>query len=252
MKTSWLLLFALLFTFLFSCKDDEKEEENTPIEQPQVEISIYPTYEGVPMELNATYQTQEGYRIQFSKFNFIVSEFKDGDHQLFPAAVYKKEDHDHRLFKGEGDFSKFNDVTALLGVPPTENHKDPSARPSTDPLNIMNTGDMHWGWNPGYIFLMIEGRADTTNTGEGPFNMNFLYHVGFEQFLMPLTFNDLNWIKQNNLLHELRIGIDMEKVFNGLETVDIKQERSSHTNPGEEPLSEKVINNFIDAIYLLD
>lgn len=244
-------IFAFFLVLsLFACRDDEPDEDKS--ESPQLEINIYPNYDGQDFSFEGIYLTQEGYRIQFNKFNFIFTAFKDGNHQLFESAVYKYDNHPHLIRRIDGDYTLFNNLSGHLGVSESENHKDPSARPLDDPLNIMNTGDMHWGWDPGYIFLMIEGRIDTTGIQGNPLSQFFLYHVGFNPFLRDLAFNDITWLKKSDNLHELRLGVDMAKVFNGNETVDIKNERSSHTNPGEEPLSEKIISNFIDAVYLLD
>lgn len=244
------LVPLMLLLVLFSCRDKEPEEDQ--VKSPQLEVNLYANYEGQALSFSDIYLTQEGYRIQFNKFNFILTEFSDGNNKLFESAVYKYDDRPHLVRRIDGDYTKFNNLSGYLGVPESENHKDPAARPLTDPLNIMNTGDMHWGWNPGYIFLMIEGRIDTTGVEGNPLSQFFLYHVGFNPFLRDLAFNDITWLKKSDDLHELRIGVDMAKVFNGNETVDIKNERSSHTNPGEEPLSEKIIANFIDALFLLD
>lgn len=233
-----------------SCKEDDPEpDDNTePIVQ-KARVNLVPTYNGQTLAFNTEYSTQEGYTIEFTKINVIMTNFSHNDNELFASGVYKFEDDSRLLWEGPGDYTKYASMTANIGVPDNENHEDPSARPSSDPLNILNTDDMHWGWNPGYIFLMIEGKADTSATQNGEDLMNFLYHVGKDDFLTPFSLQDLNWTEVSSDLHETNIYVDLYKIFDGeTDDIDMKIERSSHTNPGQEALSGKVIANFAAAL----
>ena len=242
-----LLIGLLAFT---SCKDDEPTpcDDDEPVVQ-EVRINLVPTYNGQILEFNTDYTTQEGYTIEFTKINVIMTNFSHNGNELFASGVYKYEDDSRVLWEGPGDYSEFPSMTSNIGVPASENHEDPSARPSSDPLNILNTDDMHWGWNPGYIFLMIEGKADTSATQNGQDLMNFLYHIGKDDFLVPVSLQNLTWTQINSSLHETDIYVDMYKVFDGdTADIDMKLERSSHTMPGQETLSNKVITNFANAL----
>lgn len=243
----YILLFGLLvFT---SCKEDPKPDDSPEPVVQKARVNLVPTYNGQTLEFNTNYTTQEGYTIEFTKINVIMTNFSNNTNELFASGVYKFEDNSRILWEGPGDYSLFSSMSANIGVPASENHEDPSARPSSDPLNILNTDDMHWGWNPGYIFLMIEGKADTSATQNGQGLMNFLYHVGNDELLTPVSLQNLTWTEVNSSLHETNIYVDMYKVFDGdTADVDLKLERSSHTMPGQEPLSNKVITNFASAL----
>ena len=238
-------MLALVVSFS-SCKEDEPDE--TPVPVDKARVNIHPLYEGEPLNFNDVYTTQEGYRIQFTKLNFIATAFKSENNVLFESAVYRFEENGSLLFEGAGDFTKFDAVEGFIGVPEDENHEDPSARPNEDPLNILNTSDMHWGWNPGYIFAMIEGKIDTTGTPGAELNASFLYHPGLDLLLQDINLSNITWSKVDDHLYETDWYLDAEKIFNGTHTVDIKNERTSHTNPGQEPLSEKIIVNLKNAI----
>lgn len=244
----FILLFGLLA--FSSCKDDEPTpcDNGEPVVQ-KARVNLVPTYNGQTLEFNTNYTTQEGYTIEFTKINVIMTNFSHNGNELFASGVYKYEDDSRILWEGSGDYSQFPSMTSNIGVPASENHEDPSARPSSDPLNILNTDDMHWGWNPGYIFLMIEGKADTSATQNGQDLMNFLYHIGKDDFLVPVSLQNLTWTQINSNLHETNIYVDMYKVFDGdTADIDMKLERSSHTIPGQETLSNKVITNFANAL----
>lgn len=246
-NTVFILSMLFIAIFLTACKEDKPDEEE--LKEDMIRVNIHPLYDGEPLDFNTIYLTQEGYRIRFTKLNFIATEFKNETNtSLFKSAVYRFEENGPLLHEGIGDYTTFDALTGFVGVIETENHEDPSARPIDDPLNIMNTSDMHWGWDPGYIFAMIEGKIDTTGTPDAELNASFLYHPGRDQLLQGITLSDLTWTKVADQLHATDWYLDVEKIFNGTYTVDIKDERTSHTGPGQEELSEKIIVNLKDAI----
>ena len=241
-------LFFLIFLAFFACKDKENKDDKDQVKENTLEVAVNLFYEGQPVDFQTVFLTEDGYRIRFSKVNFIFTELTNGEHTLLKSAVYKFEDDPHLVWKGKGDYNLFSRIEGFLGVVESENHKDPSARPLDDPLSIMNAGDMHWGWNPGYIFLAVEGRADTTTNQSGSLNQILTYHVGLNDFLRPIEFENVNWNKTSEHHHVFSFNVDLATLFNGEGKVDVKTERSTHTNPGEEELSGRFIANFIKGI----
>src|SRR5690554_1650480 len=252
MKKYTLLIFVLSLGFLFSCKpkDEDKpsHEDEAPTTELKARVNIIPTYQGTPMDFNQNYTTQEGYTISFTKLNIIMSEFKNNENQLFKSAIYKFDKDKKLLWEGVGDYSQFSSFTAKIGLNSTLNHSDPSAKETDDPLFILNSGDMHWGWSTGYIFVMLEGKADTTAAQSGSL-ASFSFHIGNDDMTRDFSLTDIQWNKLNSHLYETNIYLDLSKVFdNGANSIDIKTERTSHTGPTEIPLSEKFIDNFMHAL----
>lgn len=247
-KLFYSLLFSSLAIFFIGCTDDKDGKDEDEVQQSELQLNATILYNNTPVDFSTAYLTEDGYRIKFSKVNFILTEFGNSEKLLFPSAVFKFENDPHLVWKGEGDVTHFDSLSGLVGVPATENHKDPSARSLDDPLSIMNTGDMHWGWNTGYIFLAIEGRADTTSDQSGSFDQILTYHVGLEDFLRPISFESVDWNKTSEYLHEFTFNVDLYTLFNGGNKVNVRTERSSHTNPGEEELSARIIDNFVSGI----
>lgn len=251
MKKFTLFILVLTLGFFYSCKEKEKpnDDDGTPsVPQLKARVNIVPTYQGTPIEFNQTYTTQEGYAISFTKLNIIMTKFKNNGNQLFESAVYKFEKNKRLLWEGVGNYNDFTSFNATVGVDSTQNHEDPSARNADDPLFILNAGDMHWGWNTGYIFVMLEGKADTTAAQSGSF-ASFSYHIGNDSFTRDFSLSNMQWSKVNNYLYETNIYVDLYKVFDGaVNDIDLKEFRTSHTNPDQLQLSEKIIDNFIDAL----
>lgn len=247
--STYLIFFVVLSFSLVGCKDDPPAD-NDPVDNTmKARINLVPTYNGQALDLQSSYTTQEGYTIEFTKLNVIMTELKNGSNTLTPSLVYKYEEDPSLMWEGEADYSQFGQLTANVGVGSDRNHEDPSALPADDPLNILNTDDMHWGWNTGYIFLIIEGRADTTQGQTGQNIANFLYHIGTDQLLKQVEFPSLTWNPVSNNLYETNLTVDLYKVFDGdTVDVDIRLERTSHTMPGQESLSDKIISNFATAL----
>jgi hypothetical protein len=115
----------------------------------------------------------------------------------------------------------------------------------------MIANDMHWDWNPGYIFIKVEAKVDTLADGVDNFDHFVIFHIGTDPLIQTLNFTSVNWISNGNGLYTLPLKLDMQKFLqNGAQTIDLKTEHSSHTMAGQEVLSLKVIQNFKDAISL--
>ncbi|HLW30262.1 MAG TPA: MbnP family protein [Brumimicrobium sp.] len=248
MKKYIFLTLVLSMGLLFSCNNKQPHPVSPDEVQIKARVNIVPTYQGTPLSFNENYTTQEGYAISFTKLNLIMTKLNYNGKQLFESAIYKFEKDEHLLWEGVGNYTDFYSFNVTVGVDASQNHEDPSARDSDDPLFILNSGDMHWGWNTGYIFVMIEGKADTTAAQDGSLT-SFAYHIGNDQLTRNVSFTDMQWNKINDQLFETNIHLDLYKVFDGEQNdIDIKTDRTSHTNPDQIQLSEKIMNNFIDAL----
>ena len=140
-------------------------------------------------------------------------------------------------------------IQGFIGVDSINNHSDPSAFDNQNDLNIENAGTMHWGWNTGYIFIKIEGKVDTLSTGT--FDHNFSFHAGTDAFLQQLTFENILWEQTGQNEHTMNISLSMSDFLNSdFNTIDLKDEFITHSNSGQQTLTEKVVTNFVNALSL--
>ncbi|MGB0934148.1 MAG: MbnP family protein [Lishizhenia sp.] len=244
-----LILFTICAFIFNSCKDKEENETSVTVPVKKVQIDLQPQFGGEDLVLNQTYSTQQGFSVQFSKLAFIATNINNNGEELLASAVYNYEEDGTSWINTEANYAQFSKLDFFLGVPSDRNHQDPSALPNTDPLNILNVGAMHWGWNPGYIFLQIEGKADTTVAQNGTFDQNFVYHVGKDLNLRLSTVENIDFQNTVENTYQALFKIKMEELFdNGAYSIDVRTENSTHSLDSQAQLSSKVISNFANAI----
>ena len=206
---------------------------------------------GQNLYLDSTYTTVEGYDVQFTdiKFYFGSPTFNGGTIES-KAALYDYGLNGDLLFQVTKDLSSTSSLTGKLGVDSVYNHADPAAFENSSDLNISNANDMHWGWNPGYIFVKIEARVDTIADANPLFDHLVTFHIGKDENIEPLNFSGFNWSNTGDT-YTLQLKLDMAQFLqNGGSTINLQNEYTSHTAPGQETLSTKVMVNFRDALSL--
>ena len=240
------IVFALgvSLVVISSCKDDVVEPPNAMYGD--LKVTVQPTYNGSTLYLDTVYSTVEGYDVQFTDLKFFAEDIR-GEEQILDAALFDYRESGTLLFQAEGDPTNVVTLTANLGVGAV-NHDDPSAFPVESVLNINNSGGMHWDWNPGYIFMKVEAKVDTIPDGIPLFDHNVILHIGKDINLQTLTFSP-TWLEGADDVYEYGLQLDMSTFLqNNGQNIDLRTEYTSHTAPGQEVLSLKVIENFKAAI----
>jgi hypothetical protein len=127
------------------------------------------------------------------------------------------------------------------------NHADPATFEGTSALSSNNPDHMHWGWDPGYIFYVLEGEVDTSAAMNGLIDAPFIFHVGTDLHTVDLAFVQQVVSVANGVTIELEI--DWLKLLNGTDMTGDVDTRSTHTmnNP---PLATLMVSNTDEAISL--
>lgn len=239
------IFFSLLVLVLATaCGDD-----NPVAPKAQLQIDLQPVYGGQNFFMDSIYTTQEGYKVKFTELKCYFTLFGNGTSPLHQAALHDYRENGSLLFKKEGDYAKFLNLSAILGVDSSLNHLDPSAFPNESPLNISNAGPMHWGWNPGYIFMNIEGKVDTLIDATTNPDLSFSFHIGTDSYLQNLQFNNINWADIGNNTRQFKLKLDLLAFLGqGGSSINLSSEYLTHSAAGQEVLTQKVISNFKNAI----
>jgi hypothetical protein len=242
MRTIFFSLLVLVFAS--ACGDDNPEASKA-----QLQIDLQPVYGGQNFFMDSIYTTQEGYKVKFTELKCYFTLFGNGTNALHQAALLDYRETGSLLFKKEGDYAKFLNLNAILGVDSSLNHLDPSAFPNESPLNISNAGPMHWGWSTGYIFMNIEGKVDTIPDATLNTDLSFSFHIGTDSYLQNLQFNNINWTDIGNNTRQFKLKLDLLAFLGqGANSINLSSEYLTHTAAGQEALTQKVISNFKNAI----
>ncbi len=250
-KSTLLFLFFFTAVLFTSCKKDEAIVEVDPClsETPKdvaLEFKLY--YNNLPFQLNTDYTLSDGKHVVFHTSQFYLSGI-----QLLKDTVPHSGDQDVDLITpsslnsnlGKYELGIYSGIRFDFGIDSLRNHADPTVYPTGHPLAIQ-VPSMHWSWNQGYLFAIMEGKYSSDSiTTNNPGN-DFSYHIGLDgnyRTDITLTFNNPLNIKacDGRTIH---LKANLATVFNGLD-ISTDNNTQSTINYG---LSTRVRNNIVAGI----
>jgi hypothetical protein len=245
-----LLLWTLLMVILAACEEDPVDPPVT--NEKKCKISMFPYWGNTPLQLDQTFFTNEGYQVQFTDVKCYFTSLKSGSNTFGTAALFDYRSNGSLVGNWINNPALFPNLSGYLGVDSAFNHSDPSAFSNDNPLNIMIANDMHWDWNPGYIFVKVEAKVDTLDDGIDQFDHFVLFHVGSDAILQSFNWDNLQWQDKGGGQFNLDLKLDLQKfVHHPTQPLNLKTEHTSHSMSGQESISLKVIENFLSAISLM-
>jgi hypothetical protein len=245
------ILALLVFTASFSCKKKKDDVVDTPVVQ-QSRLSLRPVFGSENVVLDSVYTMSNGYKIEFLEVKAYFTGIQHQGSLLKDAALFNFRETGTLVFQANQVVSNPSSIQLGIGVPSSINHNDPSTFPNTNPLNIAIANDMHWDWNPGYIFFKIEAKVDTLVDGVTNCNHNLVYHVGTDEYFTNIAIMNLNWSAVSSTVNEAWLKLDLKNFFeNPSNAIDVKTEFTTHSMASQSALTEKARLNFIGSIYTL-
>lgn len=195
--------------------------------------------------------TAAGYTIQFNVVKFYLSQFviqTGGADSVVLNDLYMLEDADstNRYYIGELSNTTYTGIRFGLGVDSTRNDINGSnAIPAYDypdghPLNAAN--NMYWSWNPGYIWMKLEGRIDLNSNGNfSDPGETFALHTGlnssYRTISRPYAFSLTGEDKT------LKMDADILQFFNGYDLANQLNAHAMSTTSPEYPYVTELVNN---------
>jgi len=213
----------------------------------QVVVSVSHAYDNQGFSLYTTYTNALGQQYYYTLSNIYLGQLVlTGDKPAsFPGQYISITPELEEYAFGEAEASEFGIVSFIVGVDSLSNHADPTTFDESSPLHPGHPRYQHWSWNDGYIFIRIEGMADTSaDLSAGP-TEPFFYHVGLDMNRIELDFPvDLTAVAGEQLT--IPLIIDYKRF---LDNIDFRTELRTHTM-NNMPLAAKVKDNVAGAITL--
>ncbi len=247
------ILALLACIALFSCKKkkDDLVDTPTPVVQ-QSKLSMKPVFGNTNLMLDSVYTMSNGFQIKFTELKAYFSGIESGGSVMKDVSLFNFRETGNLIFQSNQVVANPSSIQFGIGVPSSINHNDPSTFPNTNPLNISIANDMHWDWNPGYIFFKVEAKVDTIIDGITNCDHNLVYHVGTDPYFTNKTISNLTWSALSSTVNEAWLKIDLKNFFeNSASPIDVKTEFTTHSMVSQSALTEKARQNFSASISAL-
>lgn len=166
-------------------------------------------------------------RVQFYASGFVFNKATGGTVTLHDEYLLVHPGQtDYALTSGlaQGDYNGFK---FYQGVDPSVNtKKGPTDWPAGHALSPTdNPNHQHWGWSTGYVFVILEGRVDTSAEGNATPDLSFVYHVGTDDLLRTINLQD-EFTAIDAETVNLTIDVDWAEYLHG---IDVTQDSKTHT-----------------------
>lgn len=238
------LLPALFLLAMVGCKDDPP----TP-EPAKFELKFAWKWGNQDLVRDQFYDNAPaGRRFSFQTFKYYISNLELIKSDQSTISVNKVALFD--LYKptaltmdGEVPMGNYTGFKFKLGLDPTQNGTSPSDYPVEHPMSSVN--GMYWTWFTNYIFVKIEGSADTIGGLDPDI---FLFHTGLDSNMQDLAFTGQDIAISEGATTQRTVTIDLQKFFLGAnDTIYVPDSIFTHTTD-DPALATRVMRNLKAAM----
>ena len=248
MKNLYIITIAIIASVAVSaCKKNESDP--APIIPTQtLVLRMTPKIGADTLDFASTHITANNERYTLSSFRYYMSNISliknNGTEEALTGKVFLINPNTSDYSLGNVPAGTYNTIKFSVGLNNELNHGDPTKYPVSNPLAIQSPG-IHWSWNSGYIFMMMEGTCDTTDTNVdvltyGQYSHDLFYHIGTDALLKDVQVSNAPITILPGVNKVVQIHSNINQLFVG---VDLKTENRSHTM-GSMPLATKIANNI--------
>ena len=214
-----------------------------------------------------TYKNATGESFSVSKLDYFVSNIQlfkaDGSSYVIPKdssyfLIIESKAESQAVTLNNIPVGEYTGLQFIVGVDSLKSVSDISQRKGVLDTGTGPTNDeaMYWDWNPGYIFLKLEG---TSAVSTSP-NSKFYYHIGGFGGRSSKTLNNIRTVKidfagkkatvTKQLHPEVHLLADVIKIFDGTTKVSIKANSAVMFMDYSKYIADNYINMFtLDHIH---
>lgn len=250
------ICLLLMVSLVMACK--KKNDEPTPVVIPTTQsltLRMTPKVGNKTLDFNSSFETENKERYTLSMFRYYISNISllknDGSEYKLDGKVFLVNANTPDYNLGNVPAGNYKGISFFVGIDSATNHMDPTKYPVSHPLAIQSPA-IHWSWNSGYIFLMMEGSCDTTDTNKdvltyGQYSHGMFFHLGMDPLLRQVKLTNASFTLAPGADKVLNIHSDINKLFAG---INLRTENTSHTM-GSMPLATRAANN-IAAMFTIE
>lgn len=222
----YLLLIIVFSLCLFSCQEKENVANTT------LKLNFANLMTNSPLQLqNTLYTNAAGNSFSVEQFKYYISNIKlknSQTGQLFIEAnsyhllERKTNSHIDEILLKNVPVGLYDQIEFSLGI-------DKAHNLSTDQVGDLDpSNNMAWDWKTGYKFLLLEGSV-FLQTGE---KRGLVVHIGADENYRTIKLdlnqlaNKTSLIIEENKTTTVNINVDVARIFNAPNRIDIEQNRS--------------------------
>lgn len=253
LKTLKNVTYLIIATFVISsCK---KDNTIAPAAQTQkITLNFSHTAGDKAINFTDVFTTSAGAKYTLSMFRYYISNIRlvkeDNSEQTITGSYFLVSPNNPTCDLGKIPLGNYKTIKFAVGIDSLTNHSDPTIYPLNNPLAIQSPS-MHWNWNSGYIFLMLEGSCDTTvnNTDVlvyGQYSHGLAFHLGMDRLYKKVELIG-NFTVDDNTEKRINIKTDINTF---LKNVDLKTQNKTHTFSNT-PLATLTGNNIPNMFSII-
>ncbi|MFN0049778.1 MAG: MbnP family protein [Cytophagales bacterium] len=225
---------ALTVSLLTSCT--KKEDQPAPVSTPQTQkVSLNFSHVAGDKTVNFAdvFTSTKGAKFTLSMFRYYVSNVRfvkaDNTEQTVPGTYFLVSPNNPVCDLGQVPVGDYKGVKFAVGVDSVTNHADITKYPASNPLAVQSPG-IHWSWNSGYIFVMVEGTVDTTAGNIdvltfGQYSKGMFFHLGTDKLYKKVELLQPISVKKEGE-KTVSIKTDINTLF---ANIDLKTQNATHT-----------------------
>jgi len=218
---------------------------NQIFSQKNIFLDIAPMFQNSNLEMNVNYTSWDGKIIKFDHFDYYLSDIQithDGGQEILLDSVFLVEPQNHTLYLGGYNVNQIEQISFVVGVPKPLNTQtgieaiDISLYPENHPLSFQ-TPSMYWGWQAGYMHMILGGNADDNGDGslESYFEMHNLGNLNQKFVELP------GIIQTNTSSNQIDILLNCQ-VDRWINSIPLSTVGIAH---GETGLNATILNNVL-------
>lgn len=230
MKNTILIFTLISSLFVFnSCKDNtgcsdvaavnfdaDAEEDDGSCTYPSVSVDINHKV-GTEDFVEESEYTINGVKMRIDRVQYYLAELNvTGDNPTeFTDKILLVDPETVNYTLGDAKVGHAHMIRFNVGVPADLNtNVDPATYASDNPL-AFQTESMHWSWQSGYKFFVLEGKIDSD--GDDVVDSDLEIHLGSDGFYTPVMIEVHNDVVSAS--HSIHLQMDIANLFTGISDI---------------------------------